>query len=1076
MDQFTTERDAYAPLIYKILTFSLVENYAISPIREFLLVNFTASLKQNPNIPLGILLDPLLKQMQVTDSSEINLPDFDFFQTVAKHPKLNVKNAIQALDLLGKVYLSSTGFGQAAGIPFVIICSRFIETSPLQEYLYRYCKYGLKLAVEVEKQRKAQAQKKVPKYLTNAMAIAGLSEELPEEAITGQRRVMTYDMIARVVGMRNMSLNIRLKELLIFYSLTIKKETGRFSKGMAVVLGLFGNAEEILAKAEDEEQKSALAISSDQCDTLSTSGKVKVESLVRSYIGFAPFKPAKASSRMPKRRVLKAIERAKQRREEREMKKAREEDEKKRQEDRQKRQLRKQFEQMKVSTSRSVSERALILPEAAELPQKEQIWVDLRLESAESQEGVKLILRKYGRILKLLFARYGNSGYRPSNALIGELSSLLSEAELLKMLKEQGISSAYLSKDAHLAVFRTYCLKTDRADNTKVDYEGFVDLIVQEALYIFSKPPKDLGNYPPFVAVNALFELFHAHSTAAVLGPDKAIPLKYYEEPDPGVGDREIVRKLNLLLAKDPSVQLPEGYRKVTDKELEVQWTLPEALVLPEGTRTVLGVLDEVVLAALQVHMLEPQFRFVSVVRARGVPAAPLTVQSAGQSSAQPVPNSLTPQSIRPTFDSEIKYQATLLSGQYSKTHLAECAALLDDLLYSVEMKSLVLLSKDKKNAAQMTNKVRLMREMQEKETMLEREQAEQRRKLRMQFVKKSLKDLNEERQFASKSEQEQAKLSQQEKVAHLQKRSEHRQKQREAKIQSIQEWRKRQNAEIDPETQARNQKEGEAKRKQKEEFLARERKRIGDLLKAKERERAESVQKAEDEERRKLELRKNSKQRLILKLETDLKRRDEEKTKRDQLGRLASEPEFSSVLSQYERSLEVLFRHFAGQTTRPDQDPVLALTALQYTGFNKFATQMEIAPNLVAAEHCLQVFRQLTKDKMTPDSSVIALNLEEFKTALIRLAVGGKGTLRQMTGKPADSSQDRLDIDDFKDFLAYLMLSPDVKKTAKMLQGLATMISKKRGEVSYRPSSKTESEGIIKKAKSVTRLGAVQA
>ena len=154
----------------------------------------------------------------------------------------------------------------------------------------------------------------------------------------------------------------------------------------------------------------------------------------------------------------------------------------------------------------------------------------------------------------------------------------------------------------------------------------------------------------------------------------------------------------------------------------------------------------------------------------------------------------------------------------------------------------------------------------------------------------------------------------------------------------------------------------------------------------------------------------------------------------------------------------------------------MLALTALQYTGFNKFVTQMEIAPNLVAAEHCLQVFRQLTKDKMTPDSSVIALNLEEFKTALIRLAVGGKGTLRQMTGKPADSSQDRLDIDDFKDFLAYLMLSPDVKKTAKMLQGLATMISKKRGEASYRPSSKTESAGIIKKAKSVTRLGAVQA
>lgn len=1078
MDQFTNERDAYAPLIYKILTFSLVENYSIPPIREFFLVNFTSSLKQNPNIPLGILLDPLLKQMQVTDSSEINLPDFDFFQTIAKHPKLNVKNAIQVLDWLGKVYLSSTGFGQAAGIPFVIISSRFIETSPLQEYLYRYCKYGLKLAMDVEKQRKAQAQKKVPKYLTNALAIAGLNEELPEEAITGQRRVMTYDMVARVIGMRNISLNIRLKELLIFYNLAIKKETGRFSKGMSVVLGLLGNAEEILAKAEDEEQKSALANSSDQCDTLSNSGKLKVESLVRSYIGFAPFKPAKASSRMPKRRVLKAIERAKKRREERQTEKAMKEDEKKRQEDRQKRLLRKQFQQMKVTTSRS--ECALILPEAAEIPQKEQIWTDLSLESAENQEGVKLILRKYARMLKLLFARYGNSGYRPSNQLIGELSSLISEAELLKMLKEQGVSAAWLSKEAHLTLFRTYCLKSNRADNTKVDYEGFLDLIVQEALYIFSKAPKDLGNYPPFVAVSALFDLFHANSVAAASGPDKdkAIPLKYYEEPDPGAGDREIVRKLNLLLAQDPSAQLPEGYRRVTDKELEVKWALPDTLLLPDAAKTVLNVLEEVVFAAIKVHILEPQFSFVAVVRARGVLAAPTAVQSSatGQSSARSAPNPLVPQPIRPTIDPEIKYQSTLLSAQYPKPLLAECATLLDDLLYSVEMKSLALLSKDKKSAAQMTNKVKLMREMQEKEMVLEREKAEQRRKLRLQVVKESLKKLNEEKQSASKSEQEQAKLSQQEKVARLQKRSEDRQKQREAKVQLIQEWRKRQNAEIDPETQARKQKEEEAKRKQKEEFLAKERKRIKDLLQAKERERAELVRKAEEEEKRKLDQRKNSKQRLILKLENDLKRREEEKTKRDQIGRLASEPEFASVLSHYERSIEVLFRHFSGQTTKADQDPVLALTALQYVGFNKFVTQMEISPNLVAAEYSLQVFRQLTKDKTTPESPVIALNLEEFKIALIRLAVGGKGTLRQMTGKPSDSSQDSLDIDDFKDFLAYLMLTPDVKKTAKMLQGLATMISKKRGEGSYRPSSKTEaSAGSVKKTKSATRLGAVE-
>ena len=1013
--------------------------------------------------------------MQVSDSAEVNLTDFDFFQTIAKHQKLNIKNAIQVLDLLGKLYMGSSGFGQAAGIPFVIICSRFIETAPLQEYLYRFCKYGLKLALELEKQRKAQAQKKVPKYLTNALAIAGLNDELPEEAISGQRRVMTYDMVSRVIGMKNMNLNIRLKELLIFYNLNIKKETGRFSKGMSVVLGLFGNAEEILSKAEDDDQKSALANSSDQCDTLSSSGKMKVESLVRSYIGFAPMKPAKVSSRMPKRRVLRAIEKAKQRREARQNKLAMKEDEQKRQEERQKRTLKKQLQQMKIAAN-SASEQALILPESQETPQQEQIYFDLNSEPTEVQEGVNFILRKYVRVLKMLFARYGSSGYRKGSLpheVIGEHNNMISEAEMYKMMKEQG---AVMPKDVHLNIFRTYCVKRKRADNTKVDYEGYLGLIIQEAMYVFSKPPKDLCMYPAYVSVKALFDLFRTTASlasASSTDKDTVIPLKFYDEPDPGAGDREIVKKLNQLLARDPTTKLPDGYRKATDKELEVKWVLPDSVVIPNTVRLVLEVLDEIVVSVCERHILEPQFSFTPVIRARGVLAAPIAIQP-----SQPLANpskSLTPQPskhIRQTIDQELKYQITVLSTQYSREHLAECATLVDDLVYSVEMKSMILLSKEKKNAAQMTNKVKLMRDMQEKEAELEREKAEQRRKLRLQVVKESLKKLSDSKQSASKSEQEQAKLSQQEKLARLQKQSEDRQKEREAKVKLIQEWRKQQAAQIDPETQAKNQQEMEANRKVKEELFAKERKRIRDLLKAKEKERAESMQKAEEEEKRKLEQRQNSKKRLIHKLENDLKRHEEEKTKRDQLHRLAFEPEFASILSEYERSIDALFRHFSGQSTKPDQNPVLALTALQYVGFNKFVTQMEICPNLVTAEYSLQVFRQLTKDKMTSELPVIALSLEDFKTALIRLAVGGRATLRQMTGKPADSSGDNLDAEDFKDFLAYLMLTPDVKKTTKMLQGIATLISKKRGEGSYRPSGNT---GLKKKAKSAVRLGAAE-
>lgn len=1051
-----------------------MENYSLSPLREFILANFSATFRHNANIPIGILLDPLLKQMQVSDIEQINITDFDFFLTIAKHPKLNVKNAIQALDLLGKCYLSSTGFGRAAGIPFVIICTRFIDTPPLQEYLYRFCKYALKLVVDFEKQRKAQAQKKAPKYLANALAIAGLNEELPEEAISGQRRIMTYDMASRVLGMKNINLNIRLKELIIEYNFAIKKDTGKYSKGMTVILGLLGNAEEILAKAEEEEQKLTLESSSDLSESVRGGRKQRV-SLLHSYMNLAPAKPAKASSRMPKRRVLKAIERAKQRRTERELLQATLTDQQKRQEERQKRHLKKQLEQMKVATAQQ-ADQALILPESlTNLPVTEQIYTDLSQEPIEDQEGVNLIVRKYTRVLKLLYDRYASSGYRKGNhphELIGEHQKMMSEGEMYRLVKEQGV---VLAKDAYLSLFRTYCLKTKRADITKVDYEGYLGLVIQVALYLFSRPPEDLSVYPAYVAVNALFALFRSASLAASTDKEKkdlAIPLKYYDEPDPGSGDREIVRKLNQLLAKDPTAQLPDGYRRATDKELEVKWALPDSVVIPASTKIALSVLDDIMVTVCNAHILEPLYSFTPVIRARGVLSVPSLLQPPSHPSNKtlsPAPSKLLLSPAHP----ELLYQAAVLSTLYSKEHVAECAKLLDDLVYSVQMKSPVLLSKDRKNAAELTNKAKLKREMEEREMVLEKEKAEKRRKLRQQVVKESLKRRSEDKQSTSKAEQEAKKLSQQEKIARLQKRSEDRQKLREEKVKSIEAWRKQQTAQLDPDSEARNKAEAEVKRKQKEEFLGKERKRIQDLLKAKEQQRAEAAQRAEEEEKRKLELKKSSRQRLVQKLENDLKRHEEEKAKREQIHQLVAEPEFASVLKEYERSIEVLFRHYCGQTTKPEQDPVLALTALQYIGFNKFTTQMEVCPNLMSAEYCLQIFRQLTKDKRTPEMPVIALNLEDFKTALIRLAAGGKAALRKMTGKTADSgTENSVEIEDFKDFLAYLMLTPDAKKTAKTLQGLTTLVSKRRDDGSIRPKSKTMSErGMQGKSKSTSRL-----
>ena len=51
----------YAPILYKILTFSIVENHGDSETREYFLVNFIQLFEKVQNIPVGIVIEPLVK-------------------------------------------------------------------------------------------------------------------------------------------------------------------------------------------------------------------------------------------------------------------------------------------------------------------------------------------------------------------------------------------------------------------------------------------------------------------------------------------------------------------------------------------------------------------------------------------------------------------------------------------------------------------------------------------------------------------------------------------------------------------------------------------------------------------------------------------------------------------------------------------------------------------------------------------------------------------------------------------------------------------------------------------------------
>lgn len=72
LDYLSQTRNPFAPVVYKIVIFSLIENFTEVSIREFITVNLRKTLSRNTTIPVNVLVSPLTKQLvHFDDDSKI---------------------------------------------------------------------------------------------------------------------------------------------------------------------------------------------------------------------------------------------------------------------------------------------------------------------------------------------------------------------------------------------------------------------------------------------------------------------------------------------------------------------------------------------------------------------------------------------------------------------------------------------------------------------------------------------------------------------------------------------------------------------------------------------------------------------------------------------------------------------------------------------------------------------------------------------------------------------------------------------------------------------------------------------
>ena len=140
LDEFASAQHPGAPYLFNVLAFSLIENHHEPALRQFLARNMELCLQQQPFIPVGMLLKPLVKSATLYG---YNNCDFDFFLTLAKHQRLGLRHALLMMQFLGKVCLNDALHGRVASIPFLVLVERFHDSEVLHDFLEIFCEQAL---------------------------------------------------------------------------------------------------------------------------------------------------------------------------------------------------------------------------------------------------------------------------------------------------------------------------------------------------------------------------------------------------------------------------------------------------------------------------------------------------------------------------------------------------------------------------------------------------------------------------------------------------------------------------------------------------------------------------------------------------------------------------------------------------------------------------------------------------------------------------------------------------------------------------------------------------------------------
>lgn len=136
LERFSAERHNFAPSVYKTLTFLLVEFYVETDVRELMLTHFTDVIRDYDTVPINTLMEPLLRQIETNQYTigMFNNFDFEFFRFVVNYRGLEVPTAMQLMDALVKISMSSVLYQKISVELVLTIMNRYGHCNEMLEF------------------------------------------------------------------------------------------------------------------------------------------------------------------------------------------------------------------------------------------------------------------------------------------------------------------------------------------------------------------------------------------------------------------------------------------------------------------------------------------------------------------------------------------------------------------------------------------------------------------------------------------------------------------------------------------------------------------------------------------------------------------------------------------------------------------------------------------------------------------------------------------------------------------------------------------------------------------------------